>query len=794
MFGFEFIMTIQLPLLHNAILKRSLCYYKTILNIIDYSDNTFSEVDKARNNLDIIYDDFLSNSFFEKQELQIFLSQAMGALYCFFKNSKTPYTINEIKWHISAQEHLYNWMMRNPQEIKPALIISDRNEVIDTSLTTDVIQSIMHNEVAIYTKELTDELLKVLDVDSHPTWFKTLPEWEKNIFTDLVNIWRKRNEIVRNYSKSKPEEFNRMSQEAQLRIMMAFKGKLKNKQLSNMNLGEVLGMQTGSHIGYPSARMAYNTSIYSYDKDESGELKICWKSSFFRTAFPSVVLKDKDEQLRLTLLNLKQIIFYEMVAHIEKLLLINKNYKDKNIVIPVFFQTIITHHPYLPSKALIKVFENAIKLLRTDVADPEYCLQYIQNNTSFLESVITKILPRANASELIEKIISCNLSFDLNYLHSAYNDLDSIESPQKYQISSGRTLKTLVEHLVNAIRCTVIINNEKIGFSENENIPKEIYTCLDKQDPIGVLNIIKKSPNTINVIFLVASIKVALDAYAHYIKANDYKTNTVDAISRSVIKEQSVYLSISCSSIGISVLTCENGSTATSSLILEINAFRLFYARHGYYPKFREKPKDSFDKDRCLFRKYVTYHLLEGYSQNILDRSSEACFGIPDFYETYGPDLLNDVVKQLKVYRIDRTPEGLNKLYNDVATLEDICILLNVKEHATEIKKVISLYETRGIVHRESSKVTNKANSLMIENGDQIVAKKAYSNEMSMKIKELFNIDSIEELYKILDDTSQKVPSLKSTSDRIKKFKQSFKGASESLAKDNLNPPSNEEN
>ena len=78
-----------------------------------------------------------------------------------------------------------------------------------------------------------------------------------------------------------------------------------------------------------------------------------------------------------------------------------------------------------------------------------------------------------------------------------------------------------------------------------------------------------------------------------------------------------------------------------------------------------------------------------------------------------------------------------------------------------------------------------------------LFSKKEFKEQVELhkkKIKELFNIDSIEELYKILDDTSQKVPSLKSTSDRIKKFKQSFKGASESLAKDNLNPPSNEEN
>ena len=150
---------------------------------------------------------------------------------------------------------------------------------------------------------------------------------------------------------------------------------------------------------------------------------------------------------------------------------------------------------------------------------------------------------------------------------------------------------------------------------------------------------------------------------------------------------------------------------------------------------------------------------------------------------------LNDLIKQLQIYGVDRSPEGLDKLYNDVAVLEDACILMNMKDYIPTIKKTVEQYKTRESIHSDSNKLIDKAHRIMVDNGDQLVACRSRDNEISMKIKELFNVNNIEDLCNILDKSSQKIPSIKSTSDRIEKFKNSFKGAIAESKKGKLNNP-----
>lgn len=373
------VMSIKMPLLHNSIISRSFAFYRSMLTIIKFSDVEISLQNHAVDRLSEVHQEFLEGYKIDVEELQIYLSKFFAIVHSMFKESGTDMPYNLIKKYNAEQDAIIAWCFRNVEPIAPMLTVRDDAEVENPSFQGNFVQSIEHMKISSFTKELTDEWLKILNEDERgrPIWFNELPVWQKRIYIDLVSLWQNRDEVVRNYNTKKPEEFDRMSLDTQLRIMSAFQNRLRMKSLSDMNLGEIFGLNSGAHVKNPAIRMGYSTNISTYLSTKPKSLNLVRRAHFCRIAIPSVIMSDKKEQFRISKANIEQAILHELPFNFGRL---SKLYPKDNLVVPVFFQYSPSHHNFLPEELLLKIVRKVISDNDKYWKDSKYCKKLISDN------------------------------------------------------------------------------------------------------------------------------------------------------------------------------------------------------------------------------------------------------------------------------------------------------------------------------------------------------------------------------------------------------------------------------
>lgn len=378
-----------------------------------------------------------------------------------------------------------------------------------------------------------------------------------------------------------------------------------------------------------------------------------------------------------------------------------------------------------------------------------------------------------STTEMMESIRKCSsVTFEVHIVHS-----DEVVDKKKDELNKAANLtKSLAENLCSVIKSSVSINDEKLT-SESNKGSKKVLSYLNKGQPDKALAELQSMPDDTKITYLVSTVKVAMDAYAKFIEANEHLEKSNDEKNKaSVASEKNAYLEIALSCIGMSFICCENGCNGTSPLSLTINGLRAYYGVHGYFPAFLSSNDESSHQERKDYYSIVSTHIIEGYCQKILEASSKGCAGISNLKESFGSDMLDAIVSNLEDFGVYRGTKYLNDMFDTISELENANLNNDLKLRKEAIQQEMTAFANIDKTIKASGEdKSNLIKKYLIPNSDEIIGNKLYETRMKMRIKELFDLDSVEELQKlILEASSSTSTTLNSTAAKIRKFKSSI--------------------
>lgn len=758
-------MAIKFSNIANSINSRANCYFYSAKIIIDYSEATKDSSQKAIYLLNLTYQEFSEHDSPEIPKLELYLGKICGILNSFFISNGIDSNLEYIKDNLSQAEHIYNWLFRVKSKLDPILVYSDSNNLYEPRLHKGFLQVMEQTPMLHFTKALTDEWLKILQGESkRPIWFKNLPLWQKKIFSIFVKIWVEREKLAdKDY---RPDYFTKLPEDIQNHYIKLISLYHKRKVISTLNLGVILGLQPGSEDPYPATRNGYRTKLCNYMYTPEVGLSLLKKSTSIRVGIPAIINEVPEEQERLTIMCIEQTILYEII-HQYKVGLILSGMKRK-LIFPILIQTLESKHRSMTDEKIMGAFVPAFNKVRQSLKDPDYCHKFLNDNVDFLRELVQKNNSIKNPKKFLSVILSKGvITFDLYHSH---HDFIS-DSPRKnnYFFDASTTVENLENYYSTAMMHGIAIDG--VTIIDNPKINK-IKKLLIDNDPVQALKLIDELPEGTNIKYKIATLRIGLDALSQYKSYQTIFYKCYSKFNKRISLELASYINIAFSAIGIRIGGGPNGCDIESPLNIWVNSLRIFHNAMGFFPKLITPFESSIHRDeREILHLKAAEQFLSGYCQEILEKSSQGCYGVTHLDKTLSDGVLTQIKFLLRKYGLLISTDFLYSTNHQISMLENIIKVYQFNNsNKTAIDDVMKKFDNLKENEYQNSKFMSPQKLMDISynfRNDETI--------FLMRIHRNFDISSIDELMKSISKKQFATPSLSSSAKKLSSFASNFR-------------------